>query len=65
MLLGMNASVTICYSSVSNILTIPVEAFVEQDGVAYVYTDYNEKKDELSELVEVARVFQTERKFRF
>ena len=53
MLLGMNASVTIAVSSVSNILTIPVEALVEQDGAVYVYTEYNEKKDELGGLVEV------------
>ena len=54
MLLGMNASVTIGLSTVSNILTIPVKALVEQDGLVYVYTDYNEKKDELSGLVEVS-----------
>jgi len=53
MLLGMNASVTIAVSSVSDILTIPVEALVEQDGGVYVYTEYNEKKDELGGLVEV------------
>ena len=53
MLLGMNASVTIPTDTVSDVLTVPVESLVEQDGAVYVYTEYNEKKDEIGGLLEV------------
>lgn len=53
MILGMNASVNIVLEKKENILVIPEDALVEQDGHVYVYTEYDEKKDELSGLAEV------------
>ena len=53
MLAGMNASVKITIDTKENVVFIPVEALVEQEGNTYVYTSYNEKKDLLGDLVEV------------
>lgn len=53
MYLGMNASVSITLETLDNVLVISEDALVEQDGHTYVYTSYDEKKDELSGLTEV------------
>ena len=45
MLAGMNATATIVLSTVSEVLTIPADALVEQGNQTLVYTGYNEKKD--------------------
>ena len=53
MLLGMNASVKLVMDTEENVLAIPEEALVEQEGKVYVYTEYDEKKDELGGMTEV------------
>lgn len=53
MLLGMNASVGIVMTTTKDVLLIPEAALVEQEEGVFVYTKYNERKDELSGLVEV------------
>ena len=53
MLLGMNASVGITLGDYDNVLLIPEAALSEEDGKVYVYTAYDEKKDELSGQTEV------------
>lgn len=53
MLLGMSASVGIDLEDRANVLVVPEAALVEQDGKTYVYTGYDEAKDELRDLTEV------------
>lgn len=53
MLLGMNASVTINLQKYTDVLLIPESSLIEESGKSYVYTSYDEGKDELGELVEV------------
>ena len=53
MLLGMSASVGIGLEDRANVLVVPEAALVEQDGKTFVYTAYDEAKDELGNLVEV------------
>ena len=53
MLAGMNASVKITISTEEDVLCIPVDALVEDETGTYVYTSYDEKNDELGDLVEV------------
>lgn len=53
MLEGMNASVRIETESTGSSVTVPAAALVEQDGNTYVYTAYDEQKDELGGLTEV------------
>ena len=53
MLSGMNAGISIDMSGTDECLTVPVAALVEKNGKTYVYTSYNEKKDELGDLKEV------------
>ena len=47
MLSGMNASATVVLSTVSNVLTVPVDALVEQGNQTFVYTGYDEKNETL------------------
>ena len=53
MLLGMSASVGIDLEDRANVLVVPEAALVEQDGKTYVYTSFDEAKDELGGLAEV------------
>ena len=53
MLLGMSASVDVDLEDRANVLLVPEAALVEQDGKTYVYTSYDESKDELGNPVEV------------
>ncbi len=53
MLAGMNASVKIETASSDVETTVPAAALVEDDGKTYVYTEYDEKEETLSGLVEV------------
>lgn len=54
MLLGMNASVRLVMNTEKDVLIIPEEALVEQEGKVFVYTEYDEKTDELDGITEVA-----------
>ena len=54
MLSGMNAGISIDMTDSTECLTVPVAALVEKNGKTYVYTSYNEKKDLLGDLKEVA-----------
>ena len=47
MLSGMNATATIVLSTVSDILTIPADALVEQSNQTIVYTGYDEETETL------------------
>lgn len=53
MLLGMNASVNIAIEEDDASVVVPEAALLEEDGKVYVYTGYDEKKDELTDPVEV------------
>lgn len=53
MLAGMNATATIVLSTVSDVLTIPAAALVEQGNQTLVYTGYDEEKETLLNPVEV------------
>lgn len=53
MLAGMNATASVVLSTKDDVVTIPVEALVEQDGQTLVYTGYDEKKEELKNPVVV------------
>ena len=47
MLCGMNATATIVLTTEENVLTIPVDALVEQGEQTVVYTGYDEKTQTL------------------
>ena len=53
MLAGMNATATIILSTVSDVLTIPAAALVEQGNQTVVYTGYDEEQETLLNPVEV------------
>ncbi len=53
MLAGMNASAQITLDTENDVLCIPEAALVEENGVTYVYTTYDESDDELGGLTEV------------
>ena len=53
MLPGMNASVSVMLESHPGLLTVPVDALVEQDGKVYLYTTHDEQTDALGGLTEV------------
>jgi len=53
MLSGMNATATILLSTVSDVLTIPSAALVDQGNQIVVYTGYDEKKETLLDPVAV------------
>ena len=53
MMSGMNASVTITISEVSDALLIPAAAVTEKGNTSYVYTEKNSKTGELSGKTEV------------
>ena len=53
MLSGMNANVKIVLDTKEDILVIPEAALSEENGSVYVYTGYDEKKDSLTDPVEV------------
>ena len=46
-LVGMNATATMITATAENILTVPVEALVEEGTKTIVYTDYDEANDTL------------------
>ena len=47
MLVGMNATATIVLNTVSDVLSIPVDALVEQGNQTLVYTGYDEENETL------------------
>ena len=47
MLIGMNATATIVLNTVSDVLSIPVDALVEQGNQTLVYTGYDEENETL------------------
>ncbi len=53
MLSGMNASVKLVLDIQPDVLTLPVEALVEEGAATCVYTTYDEKTDTLGGLTEV------------
>ena len=53
MLSGMNATATIVLSTVSDVLTIPADALVEQGNQTIVYTGYDEETETLLDPVSV------------
>ena len=53
MLAGMNATATIEMETQSDVVYLPVAALVEQGTKTVVYTGYDEKKEELTDPVEV------------
>ena len=53
MLAGMSASANIDITSVENALIIPVDALRKTSSTAYVYTTYDEEKDELGGMTKV------------
>lgn len=53
MLAGMNASVAITLDTRENVLSVPEAALVEEGGLVYVYTSYEEDTETLGGLVEV------------
>ena len=54
MLAGMSATASIVANSVSDAVLLPAKALVEKGTKTYVYTDYDEKKEELGGLVQVS-----------
>ena len=50
---GMNAGIKIARSDDSEYLTVPVAALIDEGGMTYVYTGYDEETDELTGLTEV------------
>lgn len=54
MLAGMSATASIVANSVSDAVLLPAKALVEKGTKTYVYTDYDEKKEELCGLVQVS-----------
>ncbi len=54
MLVGMSATASIVANSVSDAVLLPAKALVEKGTKTYVYTDYDEKKEELCGLVQVS-----------
>jgi len=53
MLSGMNATATVPLESFENVLTVPLAALVEQGTKTLIYTGYDEKKETLTDPVEV------------
>ena len=53
MLVGMSATASIVYESISDTVLLPAKALVEKGTKTYVYTDYDEKKEVLCSPVEV------------
>ena len=53
MLPGMNASVSVMLESYSDLLSVPADALIEQDGKVYLYTTYDEQAGTLGGLTEV------------
>lgn len=53
MLSGMNATATVTLSTVSDALTVPAAALVDQGNQALVYTGYDEKKEMLLDPIAV------------
>ena len=53
MLSGMNATATIVLSAVSDVLTVPADALVEQGNQTVIYTGYDEETETLLNPVEV------------
>ena len=54
LLLGMNANVSITVEEKSDVVMIPESALQEEEGSVFVYTGYDEKKDEMTDPVEVS-----------
>ena len=50
---GMNAGIRVETEDPAEYLTVPVAALSDEGGKTYVYTSYDEEKDELSGLTEV------------
>ena len=50
---GMNAGVVLIVDTREDVLSIPVEALVEEGGLSFVYTGYDEGKGLLLDPVEV------------